>query len=218
MKTPKFFSSFLFPLLFTVRAALAGTLDQQYLPSQNGGLIIEQSQTIGQTFQVGLSGLLNEVDVDIAGHPIAPPQGLTLEIHPTLSDGSPATSVLASISIPGSAVPTSFQFVAFDLSAFGLSVATGESLAIVLRSDAGYQAPGGGIDPYAWRYDTSGGYAPGSGYISSGSSFNKMTGVDLGFKTYVDTTSVPEPSITTTFFLGSGIALLFRRIRGPLGT
>jgi len=191
----------------------AGTLDQEYLPSQASGLIIERSQTLAQTFEVGLTGTLDRIEVELARNTIAAPEGLTLEIRSTLADGSPSANVLAGIFIPGTDVPTEFQFMSFDLVPFGITVTGGDALALVLRSDAEPQGQVGGIDPFGWRGDAPGNYSRGTVYVDRGSGFGLASGWDFGFRTFVDTTAVPEPAGLPTLFCAAGVLLVRSRGR-----
>lgn len=188
--------------------AVAGTLDQQYLPSGGDGLIVARSQTVAQTFEVGLSGLLDRVDISLARNAVLPAEGLILEIRSTLPDGSPMSSVLASEPISAADVSIGYQFLSIDFSQSGLLVSGGDTLALVLRSNAEVQ--GSGIDPFAWSAETPGGYTRGAVFTDQGSGFLSASGWDVGFQTYVDTTVVPEPSAIAILLVGAG-ALIYRR-------
>jgi hypothetical protein len=184
-----------------------GTLDQQYLPSSGNGLIVQRVSTVAQTFEVGLTGILDRVEVQLARNAVVPSEGMTLEIRSTLLDGSPAANVLASAPISAADLSTSFQFMSIDFLSFALEVNGGDMLALVLRSDA--VAGGGGIDPFAWGGDGPGGYNRGSVYLDYGTGFGP-TAWDIGFKSYVDTTPVPEPSSLALLLAGVGLLLCIR--------
>jgi hypothetical protein len=195
-----------FALCSLVWSVTAATLDQRYMPSQEDGLTIDRSQTVAQTFEVGLSGALDRVEVELARNVSPGPDGMTLEIRATLPNGSPTTSALASVFVPAADVSTSFHFMDIDLGPFSLMVTQGERLAVVLRSDIDPQG-----NPFVWRGDAPGGYTHGTVYIDRGTEgFGLLSGYDLGFRTYMDTTVIPEPSSLALLFSAAGV-LIFRR-------
>jgi len=212
MKTPHFSLACLFVLYSAAWPASAATLDQQFLPDPGNGLIIERAQSVAQTFTVGLSGLLDRIDVNVARNAVAPPEGMTLEIRSTLPEGGLAPDVLASIFIPGADVPAVFQYMEFDVTSFALTVTAGDVLALVLKSDA--VPPGGNVDPFAWAADEAGGYGGGRVYADVGSGFNPITGWDVGFRTFVQATTVPAPASLP--LLVSGVMALAWRRHGRL--
>jgi hypothetical protein len=185
-----------------------GTLDQQYLPSGGNGLIVQRSSTVAQTFEVGLSGVLNGVEVQLARNAAVLSEGMTLEIRSTLPDGSPASGVLASVPISAADLSTAFQFISIDLLSFALAVNGGDMFALVLRSDA--VAQGGGIDPYAWGGEAPGGYSRGSVYLDCGTGFVQASGWDVGFRSYV----VPEPSSLALLLCGTTVLICIGRRHG----
>ncbi|HOW68300.1 MAG TPA: PEP-CTERM sorting domain-containing protein [Candidatus Paceibacterota bacterium] len=191
----------MFGLSSRVGFLTASTLDQQYAPTQRGGLPIDLTQTVVQTFEVGLSGVLDRIDMEIARSIVPAPEGLTFEVRSTLPDGSPASSVLAGIFILAESVSTSFQFISVDLKPFGLKVREGDVLAMVLRTDDGLRE--GGYDPFVWHGDAPGDYSRGTVYIDRGTGFGLLSGYDLGFRTYIDTTAIPEPSSLALLFSGA---------------
>lgn len=207
MKTTKL-AFFLLGLPFACCSleAAAGTLDQQNLASGGDGLIISRSQTVAQTFEVGLSGILDRFELELARNTVLPTEGLTLEVRRTLFDGSPMSSVLASVPISASNVSTSYQFLSIDFTQFDLEVTGGEMMALILRSNAEVQ--GSGIDPFAWCADAPGSYTRGAVYVDHGNGFLSASGWDVGFRTYV--TSVPEPSVLALALVGAGV-LIYRR-------
>jgi len=174
-------------------------LDQEYAPSSfNNGIIIGLGQTVAQTFTVGIEGILDRVEVEIARDPFdVPADGVTLQIRPTEADGLPATTVLASVFIPALDIapgppvgPDVPPFHSVDLRSFGIGVTEGEGLAIVLSSNA--RGIHGGIDPYEWVANGPGGYSRGTGAIDilDGGFFPAF---DFPFRTFV-LADVPEPA------------------------
>lgn len=215
--------------LALVPRASAGILDQSYEPASSSGYIVELTQTLAQTFQVGQTGLLDSVDLELARHFFAAPDPLVMEIRTLRGDGAPGTSILASHSVLATELTTSFEWLSIDLHTFNLHVNAGDRLAIVLHTASDEVAPGGGINPYAWRGEI-GSYTRGSTFVlRPGLDWTGPVGpdvdwggtiLDMGFRTFVKTgqfTPVPEPS--TLGFCLAGAALLLgarvlRRRRG----
>ncbi len=184
---------------------MAGMLDQEFLPASQSSLVIQQSQTVAQTFEVGLSGVLDRVDVEV-GRYGALAGGITLEVRSTLPGGLPADTVLASAFIAVSDITTSWPFyqsVELDLSSFDVRVAEGDLLAMVLSS--------GTPDEFVWRGDHPGGYTRGQVYFDVGGGFLDLSGWDMGFRTYVDTTPIPEPTALSLLSLGALVLVSARR-------
>lgn len=171
------------------------SIDQSYIPGPPpNAFIIEATQTVAQTFTVGLSGMLTALDLELGCCRSGPPSDdLLVEVRSTLSDGFPSNQVLASTVLHPADIPVdSFAFVRAALGPHGFPVSPGELLSIVLRSSAP-ALEGGGIQPYAWfTTDGSGTYDRGTTFVDRGSGF-QATGVDMGFKTFVSVSEVPEP-------------------------
>jgi hypothetical protein len=157
---------------------------------------------LAQTFTVGVTGVLTQVDVEIrrdAGIP-----DLLLDIRPTI-EGVPVASdadALASFVIPSAGVPTDAAFLSTDLSAAQIAVSLGDVLAIVLRAPG----PGGPLN-YSWQGSISPPlYGSGSGFFRGGGSpvwFPASSGpTDFSFQTFVEPAAVPEPSTLLLFLLG----------------
>ncbi len=171
------------------------SIDQSYIPSPPpDGFIIEATQTVAQTFTVGLSGMLTALDLELGCCRFGPPSDdLLVEVRSTLSDGFPSNQVLASTVLHPADIPVdSFAFVRAALGPHGFSVSPGELLSIVLSSSAP-SLEGGGTQPYAWfTTDGPGTYDRGTTFVDRGSGF-QAAGTDMGFKTYVGLSEVPEP-------------------------
>lgn len=160
-----------------------------------------------QTFTVGLSGLLAQVDVPIAG---AGPGDVTIRILGTNSLGEPNDAdVLGSATILSSVLnPSEHEWVSVDLRPAGIRVEEGKVLAIELSSP----------DTVFWRVGS--GYADGIFFLNngeswrSGATFPGSGDLDMAFRTYVDidqsvfaftkiadtATPVPDGSGTFTYF------------------
>jgi hypothetical protein len=175
--------------------AAAGQIDQQQNspfngvssgidgPGPPGG---SEGFSVAQTFTAGLSGALDQVDLDL--HRFASASGpLTVEIR-DVSGTNPGTTVLASASVPAAQVTVApaFAFVAVSFASPAV-VASGNRYAIV--------AYAGGSDHYGWAGTRPSVYANGasfSSFVSPPSTnwflFNAETGgFDFRFRTYVDT-------------------------------
>jgi hypothetical protein len=175
----------------------AGVLDQQLNPANyppddlvNAGF--GGTQNLAQTFTVGITGTLSEVDVSVERFAFSPPTGtLYLQIRSTTA-GVPAAdpSFLVQASVPESSLPVAgnFGFVPFDVSSAGLQVTQGEQLAIVLL------APDF-ANPVSWIGVQGDFYPAGSAFVEQEPGFgwipNGPSGTDYGFQTFV---AIPEPS------------------------
>jgi hypothetical protein len=157
--------------------ALAGTLDQQQTNAGGGTYALSNVVSHAQTFTAGVSGGVDQVDLDLATVTTLDP--LTVEIR-NVAGGAPGTTVLASGSTPStSAVPLAFVPIHFATPA---PVVAGTQYAIV-----------------AWTQDTAGGWGWGHSAADSytgGTAFTlnapvpptgtwSSDAVDLAFKTYV---------------------------------
>jgi hypothetical protein len=181
-----------------------------YPPTPLGGAAVYSQQTVAQTFQVGLSGTLSRIAVDVYNPTQFPAsQPLIFELRTTLADGSPnPSSVLLSRSVPASSVPVGERgpegYVVFDLSASRVEVTAGHLLAFSLYSNDSLNSYGAGLS-------SDNAYPQGQEFfrMGPGGSGGPFTpdirgGIDLGFVEYVDV--VPEPS---SLVLGTGaVALL----------
>jgi hypothetical protein len=193
-------------------------LDQSYVVNQSGSYSshgIVSDFRFAQTFRVGTSGLLAQVDVQVhsyAGYPHNPDlltKPLVFRLNTVLPSGFPSSTTLASVTIPGDQVPLSSppNLVSLDLTAANIEVTAGQKLAILLST--ALPAPPRGQPPvasYGWFFLPENGYADGTSWYSF--QFNRWVqqDYDLGFQTYV--TPVPEPS--SFALLGLGAALLLR--------
>jgi hypothetical protein len=189
-------------------------IDQSYVATAPfNAFIVSDLQTISQTITVGVDGRLLEVLVQLARNEVQPPEGLTLSIVDTVEGVPDFSSVQATAFIAPESVPTSFGFVAVDLSSALLHVSVGQSLAITLTTPA--PSTGGDINPYAWLH----GEFAGATYSGGQTFVTHLSGTfpspaDSGFATVVDV--VPEPDTIFLLSLFLAAASVRRRQRhGP---
>ena len=180
--------------LIPAAGASAGTLDQQQTLNTFGGLQVDSSHSKAQTFTAGLTGQLDQVDLALSGMSVTTP--LTVQIR----DGSataPGDTVLASASVPTSAVTSSESFVPITI-ASPASVTAGTQYSIVALNDSPAIS---GWFWYAGKTDTASAYERGRLYSSpngppgTGPWFEGNTMADFEFKTYVAPPPPPPPPV-----------------------
>jgi hypothetical protein len=162
-------------------AALAGTLDQQQTNIGGFDLFINSTQSLAQTFTAGLSGGLDQVDLNLrlqtGTTPTAP---LNVEIR-DVNGGVPGVAVLASSSVPASSVPASAAFVSVSFATPAFVVA-GTQYSIVADSSTAQ------TNSYDWlKSSTANPYAAGDAFSKQNSPPGAWTPGfgDWAFKTYV---------------------------------
>jgi hypothetical protein len=173
--------------LLVPNPARAGTLDQQQPTVAPMALNAHSTQSVAQTFTAGLSGKLDQVDLNLnmSG---SPPVPLTVDLR-DVSGGLPGNAILASQSVLSSGVvafPGS-GWVSFVFST-PAPVTAGAQYAIVAHSAAVFP------ETYAWSQGMgTDPYAGGSAYLASPPTAPWMPvpigPPDFAFKTYV----VPQP-------------------------
>ena len=180
--------------LIPAAGASAGTLDQQQTLSNFGGLQVDENNAKAQTFTAGLSGELDQVDLALTGTSVTTP--LTVQIR----DGSataPGGTVLASASVPTSAVTSGVESFVPITFASPASVTAGTQYSIVALNDM--VIPG-----WFWstgQTDTTSPYEGGRSYFDpngppgAGPWFEGNTEVDFVFKTYVTPPPPPPPPV-----------------------
>ena len=192
--------------LIPAAGASAGTLDQQQTISNFGGLQVDSGNSKAQTFTAGLTGQLDQVDLALSGMSVTTP--LTVQIR----DGSataPGDTVLASASVPTTAVTSSESFVPITF-ASPASVTAGTQYSIVALNDS---------PPVSGWFWYSGQAAPDSAYVG-GKLYGVMNGTGTGpwtegntladfeFKTYVAPPTPPVVQPPTTAPTGQRAAAL----------
>lgn len=198
-------------VLLSGATCLGQTLDQSYSSASGGSTWgISGLHSRGQTFTVGMDGVLTGIDFLMTG--MNSPELLHWDLRST-TGGLPTASntvTLAAGTVAASDVPLTTSFYHFDLSAFGLSVSSGDVLAFTLFGTSGntiLSVPSSNNNGYAGGQGVDG--VPGGATTS----WSSLGTVDFGIQTYV-ATAVPEPA-TTTSALGAaaGLALLIARWR-----
>lgn len=154
-----------------------------------------------QTLTVGASGALEQIDLFLRREDQTT-EPLVLDIRTVGSEGFPTTddsgaTVLGSIEIPASEVTLDGDWLEIDVSALGIVIEEGETLALVLQSN---QNLGNVAAGYSWLGDQEGSYTGGSSFDRFGagawrSVFDDSTRpADLYFRTFVSPLAVPEPT------------------------
>ncbi len=184
-------------------AEAGSVLDQSHMPNPADGALVIGTHTSwsafgAQTFQVGMSGDLDRVDVLVRRDKTSATQPLVLDIRttvsgaPSLGDNLSGANILAHASLSAAGIPLQTPgWVTFDLSGAPASVTTGDVLAIVLRS--------ADTNHYSWLSGSVPGYSSGSNWFKAAgeTSWSPMpvVGRDFGFKTWVSAPStVPLPA------------------------
>ena len=177
--------------LVPAASASAGTLDQQQTISNFGGMQVDSAFSKGQTFTAGITGQLDQVDLALSGSG-SPNSPLTAEIRDGSATG-PGTTVLATASVPTSAVGGSESWVPITFTS-PAAVTAGTQYAIVAHS-----ASAG-----SWFWYAGQGATPDSAYLGGRFFFSSVgppamgpwgsgSPADLEFKTYVVPPPPPPP-------------------------
>jgi hypothetical protein len=170
--------------------ALAGTLDQQQ-PNYDADTQIQSMASEAQIFTAGLTGGLDRVDLLLGGGGLGPTVPLTVEIR-DVSGGQPGTTVLATGSVPPSAVSFTDAWIPITL-APAVPVTAGTQYSIVAYSS------GDSTHHYLWGIAFFDPYPAGANYFQTASppgptwTLSGLNG-DHAFKTYVEVP--PGPTAT----------------------
>ncbi len=193
----------------------APILDQRYEPMHtNVSAVVGINEganpyhiSWAQVFTVGIAGQLTSVEA-LLWAKTENPEPLTIDIRtapggvPTEADAG--ANVLASITVPVGdfQMPGTFWH-SFDFSAFNLHVAVGDTLAIVLRSEAPTVNQG-----FEWAGTNGDQFADGSAWPRTTGGFS-TNGLDMSFRTFVDT--VPTPGALAPLALAGLLGLRRKR-------
>jgi hypothetical protein len=198
----------------------AVVLDQVGQPVEYDGNSTISNQMPGplwQTFTVGVNGLLEAVDLAIWHFDTesASPPPLTVTVQTVTAGGVPSGTILATVKAGASLFPDTWvsldpflvAFTYIDVSAFGISVAVGDRLAITAGltaedlTNAGCSTVGSPIpfclpSLYQWAGNNDSFYGNGT----AGNESTLFPSSDFGFRTYV---RVPEPGTLACSALAS---------------
>jgi hypothetical protein len=197
--------------VFLPLLAGAQVLDQQHSSGAVDGWILEQSQSLAQSFTPSMSGNLVGVDLNLARN-LARSGTLTLQIRELEQQGALGTPstfgpALFSNDYSFDLMGANFGFVHFAMDG-GPALAANQPYVMILQTD--HPDPlNGGLDPAAWTFGASGQYTGGFAlvrrFLASDTGWIASPTVDLDFRTYM--VAVPEPS-TVGLALGGGIFAL----------
>jgi len=164
-------------LIFGFQSSAQATivLDQESIgPIQNVTFVNSRTGfNRAQTFTVGVNGILDRIEVMGS-------DALTLALLTTLS-GTPTSTVISSVSL-SSALN---GYMTFDLSAANITVNIGDVLAF--EAFGGYSIGSSSND-----------YANGASYFKNPAfginSYEQSIGFDIFFRSFVSTSTIPEPA------------------------
>ena len=201
-------------LLAVSRPLMASpVLDQFQLDGTEQNQAIHSTRDVGQTFTVGIAGLLASIELSLFESGSG--GDLTVEIL-DMSAGSISTApILGSVAIPETALgpsPTTLSSgsttaTLIELSSLGIGVDVGDVLAFRLTSTRILEPP---TNIYAIRTAVFSDLYGGGAYFVG----NTFIEGDAAFKTFVTVTAVPEPTTLLLMAIGlAGIAATRQRLR-----
>jgi hypothetical protein len=212
-----------------------GVIDQSHVLTSvesQGGVGGSDEQDVAQTFRMGMSGRLVQLDFWAFRAATGAAGDLVFDIRPTTNDGRPVESdaeVLAQLVIPrdsvmplSSVVPAPVEplLIQLDLTPFNLYFQTGELVAFSFGNVGGNEISGFAI---LGDYESLGSQGP----YENGQAFRRdndvlptefrpwestfLGPIDFGFRTYVE--AIPEPS--TLILLAMAALGKLRRRQSP---
>jgi hypothetical protein len=220
-------AAWLAPLCFVMSSAHAALIDQNLLLPEldpdsfngGGGWLIMPGYEIGQTFEVGVSGYFDRVDMQFGffGIQDTQPIDLVLSLYELSADGLPVGDAIASshFSRPDDVDPENFRYATYsaDFSDLSLFFPAGTSLALVAETDSLTSFWG------TWTYATDDGtqvirgdrYAGGSGIYNGPFTGNEWASFDddpflvfdLGMATYMRPVPLPATGLMLLFGLSA---------------
>jgi hypothetical protein len=191
--------------LWLFPVARADEIDQSFLGDttlQAG--INDAAFSVAQTFTAGITGDLTRIQLELFSQPQhgalgeISPYPINVEILSVL-DGIPTSNVLSSIQLPPGnyLIGTSIYFPQ------EVQVVEGGQYAIAVNY-VGAPPIGLGLGQGHWSGTAIGGYSEGTIFSSlDGNSWSSDGQGDLTFQTYVQPTSVPEPTISLLIVIGA---------------
>lgn len=172
----------------------------------DSGFAVLPTQSVGQSVATGMSGLLSQVDVQIYKN--AETVGdVRLDILPMSSGFPDETSPLLTRTISINDIVTKDSFddgvqvgwTSIDVSAAGLIFSAGDVFAIALSRASGSDS----MPRVIWSFANP--YVDGQTFTNvSSTNWSAHSSIDSAFQTWVDVTSVPEP--TSIALLGVALA------------
>ncbi len=203
--------------LTNTQSHAAPVLDQSMDPFLLGGVnshfIMYRGGYFAQTFTVGITGKLTQIDVLLSRHE-SMTDNVLFDLRPVDSGGVPLLSnvpadQLVNTAISYSSIPVApsvvnYGFVTVDLSSFNIQVTAGDVLSIVLKRDTlPLPADDAQMWDIVWGARSDNPYPFGTAFgrpQKETSMWNMLVGLngippDAGFRTYVDPTPVKEVAI-----------------------
>lgn len=209
----------IFIFLISLNVYAVTVLDQSYDVQTWGGgassAAVYTNQSVGQSFTIGQDGILSQIDFNIwhtSGNNQIQVSLLTLDDSGAPAYGSPLfTSVFSDIASGYS----NADYYSFDLSSLNLSVTAGQQYAFYLSSigDGWFATRGGNHYEDGLTFNGPG-YLGGTAWLNSNPWANSYQdrnySIDLNFRSFIDTVSVPESS---TLSLMGLIFILFGLVK-----
>src|SRR5687767_3691112 len=199
--------------IFPLYAEATPIVDQVFAPSSSSAIPAGLGQA-AQTFTVGVSGTLVQIDVAAWLNPLGLDFPLLFDLRPVDGSGVPLNDPSTALvqrtipraSVPTNQTPTPDQFVAVNLG-LGVPVTAGDQFAIVLNG-----ATGGSYGVFANSGD---GYAGGDYFWNFQTGLWELrSGADFGFRTWIESaTTVAEPSTLLLIVTSVASVVLSRRNR-----